>query len=415
MSEFICSYCEAKLASRGSLLNHIHKNKKCIIKQLQLGVIEEEITYCKHCEKKYKTEEEYNEHLNMCKISLSVHYEELNKLRKEELNNLRDQLNKSHNEEITKLKEEINSLKTTISRYEGQIEGMSKGTVINNTTNTTNNNNTYTSNNNKTFNQANLNTIIGAGIDFTDKKRFADIINNQYTIREFNGGVEKTAEFIASKLLVDDNGKLQYVSKSDDRNDFYFRDKNKNDEIVKDPRNEILFDVVEKPLINKCLKIKNEEIFKSQFEEEETDLVLQINNIEKKIAKINKEFKKMKEDKKKKVNVDEKFEEKFDEYENKLQKLNKDKKYLEESLSEDSKENLENNKMINRKCERIVKGFETSSKMGTAIRKVNQIKLNKIIDTDKKKKEGKKEMKEKEGKKDEKRVVSEFSLEETKD
>lgn len=394
IKKYVCPYCEAKLSSQGSLLNHKRRNKKCLNKQVQLGVIEKEEKKkinCNYCNKEYETQSEYDNHIVKCKINTSKHKEEVNKLHdqhKEEVNKLHDQY-----------KTEINSLKSIISKYEGQIEGMSKGTVVNN--NTTNNN-TYTSNNNKTFNQANLNTIIGEGIDFSDKKRFADIINNQYTIKEFNGGVEKTAEFIVSKLLVDKNDKIQYMSKYNDRNEFYYR--NKNNEIVKDDRNETLFDAVETPLIKKCNKIRNEQKFKNEFEDHDDSdgNVEKVNEIEFKITKLVKEIKKLKENKKekktekkeekskkgkserKKDKVDEEDNEDDDEgelelKENELKFLLKEKKNFERELSDDCKEVLEQNKIIDNKYNKIKKGFENSSKMGHAIRKVNHIKLDKII------------------------------------
>ena len=265
MEELKCEYCDSVFKYKSTLINHKKRAKFCLEIQKKKNVIViEDLKTCQFCKTKYASNV-FNRHLLTCKSKDKTELE----IYKEKFKMLQDETNKIIIEKdliIAELRGQIAAKDEFYKKEHECLMEIAKQpkTKVTNTTN------------NKILNLAPLDLSLN---------RIKNILDTEFDHNYGCSGQKGVAEFTKEKLLLDDNGNLNYVCTDFDRKVFKY----------KDSAGELRKDTKAKKLTSKLLEAglleKNQNTTKDWCVNEEGDIisekhhfmatkVAEINNIE---------------------------------------------------------------------------------------------------------------------------------------
>ena len=209
-----CEFCKKELKNISSLNNHKKTAKYCLKIQ---GNITTEIFECKFCKKEFTTKQHLVTHSKICKKKEEIDYKTFMKNKEKEISFLKSENNK--------LKIQLNEKNLYIAKIEAENELYKEDhNFIKEIAKQPKNVNT-TNNNNKILN-------ITSNIDFNDKEKIKELIENNYNINYVLDGQKGFAQFAKDNLLKDGDGNLIYVCTDPSR--YIFKYKDETGEIKKD-------------------------------------------------------------------------------------------------------------------------------------------------------------------------------------
>jgi hypothetical protein len=228
-----CEFCNKTLSNKGALLQHQKNTKYCL--QIQ-GKISNNYT-CAFCDSNYTTNQYLINHEKKCKDN--------------NMENIKQKLlkTKEYEETIKNLESEISSLKGAIKVYEKNQDCLHE---IAKNPKTTNN----TTNNTKILN-------IQTPLDFNNKEKLQNIINEKYNSSYLHDGQKGVAKFAVDHILKDEQGDLSYICTDPSR--YVFKYKDINGGLVKDLEAKKLTNA----LIDNGLEHKSNNMFINLWTDEE--------------------------------------------------------------------------------------------------------------------------------------------------
>jgi hypothetical protein len=205
---FECEFCFSSFTSKGNLLTHQKRTKKCLI--LQNKDITDDFV-CNVCNKKYTSKYRMTKHLEKCKENnerkyseIELKYNNLVKTSTITIDALKKKL-KEHEKILKEKNEQIKELQDKLSTI-AEI-GVKKETM------------TYKVNNNI------INQLIPYDLD---KHKISTIVNNEFTENHLYGKESGLANFAVKNLLQDSEGNYKMTCTDTARRIFLYKDKDGN-------------------------------------------------------------------------------------------------------------------------------------------------------------------------------------------
>jgi len=215
MEPAICEFCAKSFKSVSILKNHKQTAKYClkIQKEKNPENVKENFKKCNFCLKSFA----YNvikRHVDKCKIK-SEKDTDINDINNEYLDIIKELEIENENlkNELNALKGELNELKGELNVYKKDHECLLDIAKQPKTTSSYITNN----NNNKILN-------ITSTMDFNDKDKIKELIENNYNMEYMLDGQKGFAKFAVENLLKDEEGNLKYVCTDPSRQIFKYKD-----------------------------------------------------------------------------------------------------------------------------------------------------------------------------------------------
>lgn len=231
-----CEFCKKTLSNKGSLVQHQKTAKYCL--QIQGKINDKYI--CVFCNTNYTTKQHLINHEKKCKDNnIEIFKSSILK-------------NREYETKIKDLESENLLLKGAIKVYEKNQECLHEIAKNPKTTKTTNN----TTNNTKILS-------IQTPLDFDNKEKIQNIINDKYNSSYLHDGQKGVAKFAVEHILKDEQGDLSYICTDPSR--YVFKYKDINGGLVKDLEAKKLTNA----LIDNGLKHKSHNMFINLWTDEE--------------------------------------------------------------------------------------------------------------------------------------------------
>ena len=216
-----CEFCNKTLSNKGALVQHQKNTKYCL--QIQ-GKISNNYT-CAFCDSNYTTNQYLINHEKKCKDNNMENIKKRLLKIKEYEAKMKEYDNIIKKLEIKEYETKIKDLESKISSLQGAIEVYEKNQEclheIAKNPKTTNN----TTNNTKILN-------IQTPLDFSNKEKIQNIINEKYNSSYLHDGQKGVAKFAVDHILKDEQGDLSYICTDPSR--YVFKYKDINGGLVKD-------------------------------------------------------------------------------------------------------------------------------------------------------------------------------------
>ena len=215
MEGVICEFCDKSFKSISILRNHKQTAKYClkIQKEKNPENVKENFKKCNFCLKSFA----YNvikRHVDKCKIKSEKDNEDIDSNTNKEYLDIIKELeieNKNLKEDVKELTDKLNELKGELNVYKKEHECLIDIAKQPKTTSS------YITNNNKILN-------ITSTMDFNDKNKIKEIIENNYNMDYMLDGQKGFAKFAVENLLKDEDGNLKYVCTDPSRQIFKYKD-----------------------------------------------------------------------------------------------------------------------------------------------------------------------------------------------